>query len=60
MSNSSADRRSPLGLFPAQPAPSLYDCAVEALRSRHCGRRTEEALDRRFLFYNGLGVDTSV
>jgi hypothetical protein len=35
MSNSSADRCSPLGLFPAQPASRLYDCVVEALRSRH-------------------------
>jgi hypothetical protein len=43
MSNSSADRRSLLGLFPAQPAPSLYDCVVEALGSRHYDRPAEEA-----------------
>ena len=64
MSNSF--RRSSLttGLFPAQPAPSLYDCAVEALRSRHYSRRTEEAylhwIRRFLLFHNGLGVGTVV
>jgi hypothetical protein len=62
MSNSSADRRSPLGLFPDQPEPSLYDCAVEALRSRHYSRRTEEAYLHRIAasFHNGLGVGTVV
>jgi len=33
----------PLGLFPGQPAPRLYDHMVEALRTRHYSRRTEEA-----------------
>jgi integrase len=55
MSNSVADRRSPLGLFSGQP--KLYDCVVEALRSRHYSRRTEEAYPhwiRRFLaFHSG-------
>jgi len=47
----------PLGLFPEQPAPRLYDRAVEVLRARHYSRRTEEAYVhwmRRFLsFYRG-------
>ncbi len=38
-----SDRRSPLGLLPREPTPRLYDCVVEALRSRHYRRRTEEA-----------------
>jgi len=50
-------RRSPLGLFPGQPTPRFYDCVVEALRSRHYSRRTEEAYlhwIRRFLaFHSG-------
>ena len=29
------DRRSPLGLFPGEPTPRLYDPVVEALRTRH-------------------------
>ncbi len=29
MNNSTANRRSPLGLFPGQPIPRLYDRAVE-------------------------------
>lgn len=37
-----SDRRSTRGLFPGQPTPMLPDCAVEAVRSRHCGCRTEE------------------
>lgn len=57
MSSSAADRRSPLGLFPGQPTPRLYGCVVEALRSRHYSRRTEEAYlhwIRRFLrFHDG-------
>jgi len=36
-------RRSPLGLFPDRPAPSLHDRMVEVLRVRHYSRRTEEA-----------------
>ena len=43
MNNSPADRRSPLGLFPGQLTPKLYDGAVEVLRTRHCSRRTEQA-----------------
>jgi hypothetical protein len=57
MTNSAADRRSPLGLFSGQPKPRLYDCVLEALRSRPYSRRTEEAYlhgIRRFLaFHNG-------
>jgi len=57
MSNSTAGGRSPLGLFPGRPAPRLYDRVVEALRSRHYSRRTEEAYlhwIRRFLaFHSG-------
>ncbi len=33
MSKSMADRRSPLGLFPGQPMPRLYDRVVEVLRT---------------------------
>ena len=57
MRNSAANRRSALGLFPGQPTPRLYDCVVEALRTRHYSRRTEEAYVhwiRRFLaLHNG-------
>ncbi|MBI3281991.1 MAG: phage integrase N-terminal SAM-like domain-containing protein [Acidobacteria bacterium] len=57
MNDFAADRRSPLGLFPGQPRPRLYDCVVEALRTRHYSRRTEQAYlhwIRRFLaFHNG-------
>jgi len=55
MSNSTAGGRSPLGLFPGQPAPRLYDSVVEALCSRHYSRRTEEAYlhwIRRFLAFH--------
>jgi len=38
-----ANRRSSLGPFPGEPAPRLYDRVVEALRTRHCSRRTEQA-----------------
>ncbi len=57
MNTASADRQSPLGLFPGQPKPRLYDRAVQGLRTRHYSRRTEEAYlhwIRRFLvFHNG-------
>ena len=57
MNNSTANRRSPLGLFPGQPAPRLYGSAVEVPRTQHCNRRTEEAYlhwSRCFLlFHNG-------
>ncbi len=46
MNNSTANRRSPLGLFPDQPIPRLYDRMVEVLRTRHYSRRTEEAYVR--------------
>ena len=55
MSNSVVDPRSPLGLFSGQPKPRLYDCVVDALRSRHYSRRTEEAYIhwiRRFLAFH--------
>ena len=57
MSNSAANRRSPLGLFPAQPTPRLYDCVVDARRTRPYSRRTEEAylhwIRRFILFHTG-------
>jgi hypothetical protein len=62
MSSSAADRRTPLGLFPGQLAPRLYDCVGEALRSRYHSRRTEEAYlhwIHRFLRFH-LAVDESV
>ncbi len=55
MNNSAADRRSPLGLFPGQPAPRLYDRVVEVLRTRHYSRRTEQAYIhwvRRFILFH--------
>lgn len=36
-------RRPPLGFFPDQAAPRLYDRIIEVLRVRHYSRRTEEA-----------------
>ncbi len=57
MNNSTANRRSPLGLLVGQPVPRLYDRVVEVLRSRHYSRRTEEAylhwIRRFLLFHNG-------
>ena len=56
MNSSPAHRRSPLGLFPGQPEPRLYDRVVEILRTRHYSRRTEEAYlhwIRRFLLFHG-------
>ncbi len=55
MNNSTGDRRSPLGLFPRQPTPKLYDRVVEVLRTRHYSRRAEEAYlhwIRRFLLFH--------
>jgi len=43
MNNSPAHRRSPLGLFPGEPTPRLYDRLLEVLRTRHYSRRTEQA-----------------
>jgi hypothetical protein len=34
MNHSPNDRQSPLGPFPGQPAPRLYGCAVEVLRTQ--------------------------
>ncbi|MGH7463445.1 MAG: phage integrase N-terminal SAM-like domain-containing protein [Longimicrobiales bacterium] len=57
MNEGSAPRQAPLGLFPGQPAPRLYDRLLEALRTRHYSRRTEQAYThwiRRFvLFHTG-------
>ena len=57
MNNSIREHRSPLGCFPGQPTPRLYDRVVEVLRARHYSRRTEEAYVhwiRRFtLFHAG-------
>ena len=50
-------RRSPLGCFPGQSAPRLYDRVVEVPRARHYSPRTEDAYVhriRRFtLFHAG-------
>jgi len=43
MNNPGTLRRSPLGMFPGQPTPRLYDRVVEVLRTRHYSRRTEQA-----------------
>lgn len=63
MSKSLADRRSPLGLFPGQPMPRLYDRVVEVLRTRHYSRRSEEAylhwIRRFLLFHNGAHLVSS-
>ena len=55
MNNSTANRRSPLRLFPDQPIPRLYDRMVEVLRTRHYSRRTEQAYVhwiRRFILFH--------
>lgn len=55
MNSLTAPRQSPLGLFPGQPAPRLYDRLVEVLRTRHYNRRTEQAylhwIHRLILFH---------
>ena len=38
----------PLGLFPGQPRPRLYDRAIEVLRVHHYSLRTERDLARGF------------
>ena len=43
MTATTQPRRSPLGLFPGQSSPRLYDRIIEVLRVRHYSRRTEEA-----------------
>jgi hypothetical protein len=55
MNNFTAYRRTPLGLYPGQPAPRLYDRVLEVLRARHYSSRTEEAYlhwIRRFLLFH--------
>ena len=45
----------PLGLFPGQPGPRLYDALVEVLRARRYSRRTERAYVgwiRRFILFH--------
>ena len=47
--------RGPLGLFPDQQKPRLYDRVVEVLRARHYSGRTEEAYVhwiRRFIVFH--------
>ena len=57
MNNSAAHLCSPLGLFPGQLAPRLYDRVVEVLRTRHYSRRTDGAylhwIRRFILFHTG-------
>ena len=43
MTTTTRHRRPPLGFFPGQAAPRLYDRIVQVLRVRHYSRRTEEA-----------------
>ena len=55
MNNRATLRGSPLGMFPGQPAPRLYDRVVEALRARQYSRRTEQAYThwiRRFILFH--------
>ncbi|MFN0197958.1 MAG: tyrosine-type recombinase/integrase [Planctomycetaceae bacterium] len=40
---STSTRITPLGLFPHQPTPRLYDRVIEVLRVRHYSLSTEEA-----------------
>ncbi len=57
MGTSSANRQSPLGLFPAQPTPRLYDRVVEVLRARHSSRRTEQTYAhwiKRFICFHNV------
>jgi integrase len=42
-------RRSPLGLFPDQPLPRLYDRIIEVFRVHHYSGRTEEAYVQELL-----------
>ena len=56
MNTATETRRGPLGLFPNQATPRLYDRIVETLRVRHYSRRTEEAYVhwiRRYLEFHG-------
>lgn len=57
MGTSSANRQSPLGLFPSQPTPRLYDRVVEVLRTRHYSRRTEQTYAhwiKRFICFHNV------
>lgn len=48
-------RRPPLGLFPDQPKPRLYDRMIEVLRVRHYSKATERAYvhwTRKYLAFN--------
>lgn len=52
---SDGTQRAPLGLFPDQPQPRLYDHFIEQIRVRHYSRRTEQAYIhwiRRFLQFH--------
>jgi len=57
MDHATALRRSPLGVFPGQPTPRLYDRVVEVPRALHYSRRTEEAylhwIRRLLVFHHG-------
>jgi integron integrase len=55
MTTATEQRRTPLGLFPDQPVPRLYDRIIEVLRVRHYSQRTEEAYlhwIRRFILFH--------
>jgi hypothetical protein len=55
MNNSTRECRSPLGCFPGQPTPRLYDRVMGVLGARHYSRRTEEAYVhwiRRFILFH--------
>lgn len=55
MNDCAPNCRPPLGLFPGQSAPKLYDRVVEVLRTRHYSRCSEEAYlhrIRRFLLFH--------
>lgn len=59
VNTAATDRQSPLELFPEQPKPRLYDCVVEALRSRHYSCRTEQAYIhwiRRFISFHARTI----
>ena len=57
MNNSPGERRSPLGLFPGQGAPRLYDRVVETLRARHHSVRSRQTYchrAKRLIHFNNL------
>lgn len=56
MDATATERQPPLGLFPDQPTPRLYDRTIEILRTLHYSRRTERSyVDwiRRYLAFHG-------